>query len=179
MDVSKGDGSYNKTVIGWQDVVVEQNAQSIGDYQTTISYPNDTRYRMLVEVEKPCYVYVFAADSDQKNNILFPHKPEISPYVNYENTEVIVPGKNLWFRLSGDVASDYSIVIFSEDKIDTNDVLKQLDSLNGSLIDKLYIIFKDKLIPKDKITLTNNEIGFKTTYSSGSMVMLLLDIKRN
>lgn len=179
MDVSKGDGNYRKTILGWQDVVVEQSAQSIGDYETSQSYPNDTRYRMHVEVEKPCYVYVFAADTDQKNNVLFPHKPEISAYISYDNTEVIVPGERLWFRMSGNVESDYSIVIFTEERIDTEAVKNQLDSMNGELMDKLYVIFKDKLVSKENVNLSKNEIAFNAKFSSGSMVMLLLDIKRS
>lgn len=178
METRKGDGKYKKSVLGWQQVVVEDSIQSIGDYQTNRVYPEGTRYRMHVEVGKPAYVYVFGADSENHNGVLFPHQPEISAYIAYQNAEVIIPGERYWFKLNGDIESDYSIVLFSEQKIDTESVKSQLDSLDGNLMDKLYLIFKDKLVSRDKIGLSQDGIGFTARYASGSMVMLLVDIKR-
>lgn len=179
MTVTKGNGGYGKSVLGWQEVVVDKEIQSAGDYQTQKTFPEGTRYRMYVEVEKPSYVYVFAADSNGQNGILFPHDKNISPFINYDNTEVIIPGEKHWFRLGGQVNSDYSIVLFSEHRIEVEEVKNQLDTLDGDLLDKLYLIFKDKLIAKENIKLSEGEIAFEATYSSGSMVLMLLEIKRN
>ena len=179
MTVKVGEGNYKRSVLGWQQVVVEDSVQSIGDYFTDRPYAEGTRYQMRVEVEKPCYVYVFGADSENRNGVLFPHKPDISAYIAYAGTEVIIPGERYWFKLNGDIDSDYSIVLFSEDKLDTEDVLAQLDSLDGTLLDKLYVIFKDQLIGKKDIQLAKEGIGFSASYTQGSLAMLLVDIKRN
>ena len=48
----------------------------------------------------------------------------------------------------------------------------------GELLDKLYVIFNDKLINKNDITLTKNAMGFKAEYATGTMAMMILDIKR-
>jgi len=178
MAVISGAGDYKRSVLGWQQVVVEDSVQSIGDYHTDKPYAEGTRYRMQVEVEKPSYVYVFGADSENHNGVLFPHKPSISAYIAYENTKVIIPGENYWFKLNGDIDSDYSIVIFSENKIDTDTVLNQLNTLEGNLMDKLYLIFKDRLISKENVQLSKKSMGFSASYGQGSMVMLLVDIKR-
>jgi C1A family cysteine protease len=178
MEIKKGSGKYKKSVLGWQTVEVDAEVQSIGDYETTKVHPENTRYRMYAKVNKPAYVYVLAADSDQRNGMLFPHKEGISPYISYENTEVVIPGEKYWFKLNGDVASDYSIVIFSEEKIDTAKVKDQLDDLEGDLVDKLYVIFYDKLIAKDNVKLNNDKMAFEAKYTEGSMALMVLDIKR-
>lgn len=176
--VSKGSGTYNKSVLGWQDVVMDSESESIGDYATTNEYPINTRYRMYAKVNKPAYVYVIGADSNGDSGVLFPHKEDISPYIAYENTSVIVPGEKYWFRLNSDVASDYSIVIFSEDEVDINEAKQRLDAMEGELLDKLYIIFKDELISKDEVKLAEDEMGFTSSYDNGSMALMVLDIKR-
>ena len=178
MSLKKGTGDYKKTIIGWQDVVVDEELQSIGDYVTTSVYPEDTRYRIYAKVNKPAYIYVIGADSDGRNGVLFPHKSGISPYINYDGTAVVVPGEKYWFRLNSQVDSDYTIVIFSEEKIDVNAAKAKLDDLQGDLIDKLYVIFKDKLIDKNKIALDKNKMAFEARYTSGTMALMVLDIKR-
>jgi hypothetical protein len=179
MEVSKGKGDYKKTVLGWQDVVMDEDLQSIGDYSTKIAFPINTRYRMYAKVNKPAYVYVIGADSNGDSGVLFPHKEEISPYIAYENTSVIVPGEKYWFRLNSDVESDYSVVIFSENKVDVNEAKQRLDSMEGDLMDKLYIIFKDELISKENVKLSDGKMGFNAEYEKGTMALMVLDIKRS
>lgn len=178
MQVQKGNGKYKKSVLGWQDVVLDDKDESIGDYATKDTYAINTRYRMYAKVSKPAYVYVVGADSNGDNGILFPHKEEISPFIAYENTSVVVPGERYWFRLNSDVKSDYSIVIFSEEKIDIKQVKIRLDTMKGKLLDKLYIIFNDKLIHKDAIQLHEKSMGFTAEYSNGSVALMILDIRR-
>lgn len=179
MKVNQGTGDYKKTVLGWQDVVVDESKQSIGDYATQEKYPANTRYRMYAQVNKPAYVYVVGADSNGESGVLFPHKETISPYIAYENTSVIVPGERYWFRLNRDVESDYSIVIFSENKIDINEAKQRLDTMEGNLIDKLYVIFQDELIDKKHITLNPEKMRFEAEYTDGSMALMVLDIRRS
>ncbi|MBU2938375.1 DUF4384 domain-containing protein [Lacinutrix sp. C3R15] len=178
MDINLGSGDYKKSVLGWQEVVVEDDVQSIGDYTTKEIYPSGTKYRMYAKVNKPSYVYVLGADSEGQNGILFPHKQDVSPYINYENTSVVIPGERHWFRLNGDIDSDYSIVIFSLDKIDMDDVKNKLDTMEGNILDKLYVIFNDKLINKEDITLSEEKIGFTSEFTEGSIALMILDIKR-
>lgn len=178
MEVVQQSGEYKKSVLGWQDVVLDESNESIGDYATKEIYGINTRYRMYAKVNKPAYVYVIGADSNNDSGILFPHKEEISPYINYENTSVVIPGERYWIRLNSDVDSDYSIVIFSEEKIDIQEVKEKMDAMEGKLLDKLYVIFNDKLISKDDIKLNENKMSFSAEYANGSIALLILDIKR-
>lgn len=178
METRLGSGDYKKSVLGWQDVVVDEEVQSIGDYQTSTIYPENTRYRMYAKVNKPSYVYVLGADSEGQSGVLFPHKEDVSPYINYENTSVVIPDERHWFRLNGDIDSDYSIVIFSLDKVDINEVKNKMDNMEGEILDKLYVIFNDKLINKDDIALNKEGVGFKAEFTEGSIALMILDIKR-
>ena len=51
--------------------------------------------------------------------------------------------------------------------------------MEGELLDKLYVIFNDKLIDKGNIELNQEKIGFKAEFEKGSMAMMILDIKRS
>lgn len=182
MNVSKGSGDYTSSVFGFQQVVVEEEAQSIGDYVTEEIYPKGTRYRMVTKVNKPSYVYVLGVDSKNPSSLLFPNEESISPFINAENAEVIIPytkpNAKVFFELNQDVDSDYTIVIFSLEKIDLPLVKKQLDEMEGELLDKLYLVFKDKLIDKEKVELMEAKMGFKAEFEKGSMALMVLDIKR-
>jgi len=82
-------------------------------------------------------------------------------------------------RLNKEVESDHSVVIFSLEKIDMTAVKKQLDEMKeGALLDKLYLIFGDKLINKEALELMEEKMGFKAEFEKGSMAMMILDIKR-
>ena len=117
MSVNKEDGNYSSSVFGFQQVVVEEEIQSIGDYSTKEVYPKGTRYRMITKVNKPAYVYVLGVDFKNPSSLLFPSDESISPYINAEEAEVIIPytkpNAKVFFELNQDVESDYTIVIFS------------------------------------------------------------------
>ncbi|RKR14654.1 uncharacterized protein DUF4384 [Maribacter vaceletii] len=183
MKVSQGAGDYNGSVFGFQDVVIEEEEQSIGDYTTEVSYPIDTKYRMITKVNKPAYVYVLGSDSDNENSLLFPYKDSISPYINAEKADVIIPyagpRQKAYFRLNKEVETDYTIVVFSLEKIDLKAVKKQLDEMEGKLLDKLYLIFEGKLINKEEVKLMEDKIGFKAEFDKGTMAMMILNIKRS
>ncbi len=182
MAVTKEDGEYSSSVYGFQQVVVEEEVQSIGDYVTNETYPKGTRYRMITKVNKPSYVYVLGADSENPSSLLFPDDEAISPYINAEDAEVIIPytkpNAKQFFELNQDVESDYTIVIFSLEKIDLAAVKKQLDEMEGELLDKLYVIFNGKLINKEEIELMEEKMGFTAEFEEGTMAMMILDIKR-
>lgn len=178
MAVAHEGNTFSRSVLGWQQVVVADSVQSIGDYQTTATYPAGTRYRMHVDVDRPAYVYVLGADSDNRHGALFPHEDGISPYL-YQESSVHVPSTRHWFQLHGNVDSDYSIVLFSEDQINIADIIQQLDEMDGPLLDKLYLLFNNQLVAKDDVSLSANEMAFEASYQSGRLVMVLLDIKRH
>ena len=182
MEVNRGEGNYSGSVFGYQDVVIEDESQSIGDYVTSESYPTETRYQMITKVNQPSYVYVLGADSENENSLLFPNDESISPYINSDKAEMTIPyagpKKKAYFRLNKAVESDFSIVIFSLEKIDMAAVKEQLDKMEGKLLDKLYIIFGDKLINKEEVELMEEKMGFTAEFEEGSMAMMILDIKR-
>ncbi|GAB5473387.1 MAG: hypothetical protein Mars2KO_14860 [Maribacter sp.] len=183
MSVTKEEGEYSGSVFGFQDVVIEDESQSIGDYVTTSTYPTGTRYQMITKVNQASYVYVLGADSDNENSLLFPYEESISPFINSDNAEVIIPyagpKQKAFFRLNKEVESDYSIVIFSLEKIDIAAVKTRLDEMEGELLDKLYVIFNDQLIDKESVQLMDGKMGFTAEFEKGSMAMMILDIKRS
>lgn len=183
MKVNKEKSDYTSSVFGFQQVVVEEEVQSIGDYSTEDTYPKGTRYRMMAKVNTPSYVYVLGVDDKNPTSLLFPQNDSISPYINAENAEVIIPytkpNARVFFELNEDVESDYTIVIFSLEKIDLPEVKKQLDKMQGELLDKFYVIFKDKLINKEEMELMDDKMGFSAEFEKGSMAMMILEIKRS
>lgn len=183
MNVRNEKGEYTGSVFGAQDVVIEKEDESIGDYITEDVYGTGTRYRMVTKVNQPAYVYVFGMDSDNEFSPLFPHKDSISPFINSDKSEVILPaapkGAKAYARLSKDVEKEYTIVVFSLEKIDMKEVQSKLQELDGTLLDRLYVIFDDKLIKKEAMKLSKDKMSFKAEFDKGSLAMMILDIKRS
>lgn len=181
MQVAKGDTKFKKSVLGWQDVVKEDETdeKTIGDYRTLQAYPKETKYRIYSKVDQPSYMYVFYADSAGDNGVLFPHEENVSPYFDNTESELVVPGEKYFFRLNSDVKSDYTIVVFSLEELDTENINSQMNTLEGELLDKLYVIFNDKLIDKEVITLQPDKMKFTSKFKEGSVALMVLDIKRS
>jgi hypothetical protein len=182
MKVFNAEGEYTGSVFSAQEVVIEDE-ESIGDYVTEDAYATGTRYRMVTKVNQPAYVYVFGMDSDNEFSYLFPHTDSISPYINSDKSEVILPaapkGKRAYAQLSKDVEKDYTIVVFSMDKLDMAKVEKNLTEMEGTLLDKLYVIFENELIPKDAMKLGKDKMSFTAEFDQGTLAMMILDIKRS
>ncbi len=185
MDVINAKTPFKKKVLGFQDVVKESdlNEKSLGDYKTTSSYPKDTKYQIYAKVNQPSYMYVMYADSNGDSGVLFPNpdNPEIvSSYFDVPKAELIVPGEDYFFRLNSDVASDYTVVLFSNEEIDIEGYAKKIKALDGDLLDKLYVTFGDKLIDKENLVLEPNRMKFSAQYEKkdNKIAMMVLDIKR-
>jgi hypothetical protein len=182
MKVFNAEGEYTGSVFSAQEVVIDEE-ESIGDYVTEETYATGTAYRMVAKVNQPAYVYVFGVDSENEFSPLFPHEEGVSPFINSDNSEVILPatasGKRAHAVLSKDVEKDYTITVFSLEKVDMAKVEKQLDTMEGTLLDKLYIIFEDSLIPKDNIKLGKDKMSFTAEFDKGTLAMMILDIKRS
>jgi hypothetical protein len=182
MKVLNAEGEYTGSVFSAQEVVIEDE-ESIGDYVTEEAYPIDTRYRMFTKVNQPAYVYVFGMDSDNEFSPLFPTTDSISSFINSAKSEVILPaappGKRAFARLSKDVEKEYTIVVFSMDKLDMVKIGEQLTQMEGTLLDKLYVIFEDELIPKETMKMSKDKMSFSAEFDKGSLALMILDIKRS
>jgi len=182
MAVAKADTKFKKTVLGWQDIVAEEDTdtKTLGDYRTKDSYPKETKYRIYAKVDQPSYMYVFYADSNNENGIIFPHEKEnVSAYFDNIDAELVMPGEKYLFRLNSDVASDYTIIVFSLEELDTKSIVSKMNTMKGELMDKLYLIFNNKLIDKESITLDNYKMKFSSKFKKGSVALMVLDIKRS
>jgi hypothetical protein len=182
MKVFNAEGEYSGSVFSAQEVVIDEE-ESIGDYVTEKTYATGTAYRMVTKVNQPAYVYVFGVDSDNEFSALFPHEEAVSPFINSDKSEVILPatasGKRAHAVLSKDVEKDYTIVVFSLEKVDMKRVQQELAKMEGTLLDKLYVIFENELIPKDDIKLGKDKMSFTSEFDKGSLAMMILDIKRS
>lgn len=179
MQVTREGASYNNSVLGFQDVVEDTEDISLGDYKTNTAYPINTKYRIYAKANQPAYVYVFGADNIHESTLLFPHISSISPYLIEKESELVMPGEKYLFRLNEDVPSDYTIVVYSLKELDPYEIKQKLDTLEGELTDKLYVIFGKELIGKDNITLVDNQMKFEARFKQGSIAVLVLDIKRS
>lgn len=182
MKVFNTEGEYSGSVFSAQDVVIEEE-ESIGDYMTETAYPTGTRYKMVTKVNQPAYVYIFGMDSDNEFSPLFPQTDSISPFINSSKSQVVLPpapkGMRAFARLSKDVEKDYTIVVFSMDKLDMGKLGSELTKMEGTLLDRLYVVFKDELIPKEAMKLGKDKMSFSAEFDKGSLAMMILDIKRS
>jgi hypothetical protein len=89
-----------------------------GYYKTLNAYRSGTRFRYLLENQKPAYVYAFAADeTGAAPTRIFPLEG-VSPMLDYSENVIAFPGEFDWIQLDDQPGTDYLVVLYSKRALD-------------------------------------------------------------
>ncbi len=155
----------------------------------TIKEPivSNTSVRYAVKTTNQFYMYVLNENVEGKSNVVFPLEYDgMSEFVS-KNSNFILPidssSNNKW-QITGTKGLEKVAFLFSKEKIDIYSIEKQLNNWNGiSLDQKLMKVFKEKIIPLEKIKLDKkNKKKMKFSVSgkssnSGSIIPILFSYK--
>lgn len=140
-------------------------------------------------ISKDDYVYVFSIDSENNQFVHFPKNEKLnshyfgfveSPIVPYKGAEIFIPTKTT--ALTKDKSgTDYLFVLFSEHKLDDNELKKDIIKLAESgqnIINNFYSIFSDKLIPQSSLNYSANSMGVNiSSNTKGYIAPIILTVK--
>ena len=143
-------------------------------YRITQGLPSGTRYRIYVGSNQPGYVYVFSAD--QRNNVAvnFP-TGGTSAALTYKANTIALPAENMWLELDDTRGTDYLCILFSKYTVDTNSLLRHLQSGKGSnFYEKIQNGFSKYLVPQSDIKFSSSSMNF-TAKSTKQIIPLIVE----
>ncbi len=169
MDVSR---------ISTRNLVVEDDVEGedLVAYKMTKSYPSGTRFRFYLENKHEGYIYAFATDLSQKINKILPYDALMSPLIG-ANSELAFPSETKVIRMDNNPGTDYLLILFSQQKLDEDELLQKMEETSGGLTSKIKAALGDKLIEKHQVAYTASTPGFKVKEGAeGYVVPLMVEI---
>lgn len=145
-------------------------------YRMNAPYPSGTRFRFYLETENEGYVYAFATDLTQKVSKIFPYDDQVSPLIG-ANSIVAFPGDTKVIRMDNNPGTDYLLVLYSQQALDTDRLLQAMATGSGGLVAKVKAALGKALIDPGMVAYKANAAGFTVKPgAAGTVVPVLVEI---
>lgn len=144
-------------------------------YVTTENYLSGSKFRLYINNRKPAWVYVIASDLENNVSKLFPYNDIVSAYMNYSENNFALPDEQHEFEFDDTSGLDYFCVLYSQEELDIDGIIKLIEYANGSFYQKLTTVLGEKLIPMADVKYNQNFMGFSAS-SNRTVVSLVVEI---
>ncbi|MCF6365335.1 MAG: DUF4384 domain-containing protein [Bacteroidales bacterium] len=174
----KKDESYNfsgSVKFVKSDGTTSVATHSDGIYKINKAYRSGTKFRLYLSNSEPAFVYAFGFDATGKTFTIFPHKPGISPALNYANNRVAIPDEDHYIQTDNTTGKDYLCVLYSKKRLNIEDIKRQIEQKTGSFTIRLNSVLQDKLVNKANISFHQGNISFDVKNSKKSVVALITE----
>lgn len=149
-------------------------------YRAARAYSEGTRFRVYLRNNQPAYVYVITMDGTNRASQLFPHKPNISPVLNYSNSEIALPSEKNYIQLDHIRGTDILCLLYSKEPLNIPRLNKRLEQETGTFFQRLYKVLKNKLVNRQYLRYYNERMRFEVkSYNTGTVVPIVLEIPHN
>ena len=155
--------------------VAYSESDDMPHYITTETYLSGSKFRLYVNNRKPAWVYVIASDLENNVSKLFPYEDIISAYMNYSENNFALPDEEHEFEFDATAGLDYFCVLYSEEELDINNIVKQIKRAGGSFYQQLKTVLGDKIVPQSEVKYNQKNMGFSAT-SNRTIVPLVVEI---
>lgn len=163
-------------------------------YTMSNSYTSGMRFKFYLNIDHEAYVYAFSTDLTGKVNLILPYDNMISTHVG-ANSSIAFPSDTKSIKLDDNKGTDYLLILYSAEKLNTKEITTDLNNMNGTLSTKIKNALGNKLMNKSIIKYADVKVGFSvngtatsnltvdndnnTTYTGGTVVPLMVEIKHN
>lgn len=155
--------------------VAYSESDDMPHYITPETYLSGSKFRLYVNNRKPAWVYVIASDLENNVSKLFPYEDIISAYMNYSENNFALPDEEHEFEFDATAGLDYFCVLYSEEELDINNIVKQIKRAGGSFYQQLKTVLGDKIVPQSEVKYNQKNMGFSAT-SNRTIVPLVVEI---
>ncbi len=164
--------------------VKENSSNQMVAYSLLKPQPSGTEYKFFADIiDQKGYLYLIAAnDRKTETTLLFP-TPEKdlneSPFIG-ANTKLILPSPDFdrIYRLNNETGTEYWLFLFSEEPIEIEKYVADMNAGSGSFTERALHAFGDALVPYQKVRYKERKIGFVLQGNhSGKIVPLLISLK--
>jgi Papain family cysteine protease/Domain of unknown function (DUF4384) len=153
-----------------------KNKEDLVAYRMDKSYASGTKFRFFISTTEQAYIYAFATDLTGKVNRILPYEDLISTHLG-ANSVVAFPSEKKVVKLDNTKGTDYMLILYSTEPIDSKAIAEKMSATKGSLSKKIKTVLGDKLIDKLAIKYDDANIGFDyANKKSGGIVPLMVEI---
>ena len=145
-------------------------------YQMKNNYISGTRYRIYLSNNVPAYVYVIGSDLQNSTSIIFPPDNKISPALTYKSNNIAIPDENWYIEMDYTIGIDYVCVLFSENELPVNNIVKKIKDGSGNFYDKIKYALSSDIVPAKNINYSKNNISFDISGTKKTVVPLIVEI---
>ena len=145
-------------------------------YQMLRSYQSGTRFRFFVKTSTQAYLYAFATDLTGVITKILPFDDNMSPLVGPDSS-IAFPSERKVVRLDTTPGTDYLLMLYSEEKLDIDELTKAMNQNEGTLSLKVHQALGDRIVQDQFIKKDSHRIGFTLTEKTrGTVVPLMVEI---
>lgn len=101
-------------------------------YKMRYPYKSGTKFQLNLANSSAAYVYALSSDLNQNVSQVFPHRADVSPALNYSDSEVAIPSESAFFKMDNVPGSDYLCVLYSKVPINTEELLQKIAKMDKS-----------------------------------------------
>jgi len=145
------------------------------NYKMRKAYKSGTRFRIYISNNEPAFVYAFGTDNTEKIYPVFPHKPNVSPALNYKKNDVALPDEDSYIEMDNTIGTDYLCVLYSLDPIDINTIQNTIESGHGNFASRIKNAIGDKLVDNQLIKFGQTSISFTAKSQGKSVVAIIVE----
>jgi hypothetical protein len=124
----------------------------------------------------PAYVYVIGSDLQNSTSIIFPPDNKISPALTYKSNNIAIPDENWYIEMDYTIGIDYVCVLFSENELPVNNIVKKIKDGSGNFYDKIKYALSSDIVPAKNINYSKNNISFDISGTKKTVVPLIVEI---
>ena len=147
-------------------------------YKTVNSYTSGTQFQFTVNNQEPAYLYVIGTDNTGDIFQIFPFSEGVSPYLGYQNSNLIFPDEEHFVELDEHTGEDVFCVLYSSRSIDLENLLSDLANGSGELQERLKEVLGDRILDPTQVEYEVSQASFKATSTrQDAIVPLFVKIK--
>lgn len=147
-------------------------------YQTQKGYLSGTQFQFTVNNQEAAYMYVIGSDNSDEIFQIFPYEDGISPYLGYQNSNLVFPDEDHFVELDNQKGEDTFCVLYSSRPIDLKRLLSSLSNSSGELRDRVYKILGERLLDSSSIDYDVSKASFSAeSNKADAIVPLFVKIK--
>jgi hypothetical protein len=148
-----------------------------GIYRFQNAYASGTRFRILLQNDKPCYVYAFGTDGSGAFFPIFPYTASGSASMTYTTNKVAIPSETKHIRLDKQQGKDLFCLIYSKYPLNIAEIKQNLAGEGAVFRQQLSHLLKDKLMKPENVVKTPHKIEFRAKSADKSVVILFAELQ--